>query len=84
LTKTGCTGKFFVEQFDDSTGVAGPVSVWNTERCLGIAAKGCLTQEQYMERHQDDPTYLDSLVPYQELARREAHVERWNAMKAAP
>ncbi len=37
-----------------------------------------------MEFRPDDPTYLGSLVPCQEVARREAYVERWNAMKATP
>jgi len=43
-----------------------------------------MSEEEYKARYQDDPGYLDSLVLYQELARPEAYVETWNAVKAAP
>ena len=50
----------------------------------GEVVRACMSEEEYKARYQDDPGYLDSLVLYQELARPEAYVETWNAVKAAP
>lgn len=49
-----------------------------------VAAKNCMTPEQFTALHQDDPDYLDSLLLWQNLGPRlEVYTNTWNAVKAA-
>ena len=49
-----------------------------------VAAKACMSPEQFVQLHQDDPDYLDSLLLWENLEDRlEAYTNAWNAVKAA-
>ncbi|MEM7172883.1 MAG: ABC transporter substrate-binding protein [Pseudomonadota bacterium] len=48
------------------------------------AAKACMSPEMFSALHQDDLTYLDSLLLWENLGPRlEAYTNVWNAVKAA-
>ncbi|RWR13413.1 ABC transporter substrate-binding protein [Paenirhodobacter populi] len=48
-----------------------------------VAAKSCMSPEQFVELHQDDPGYLERLMVWQSLGDRyEAYANAWNAVKA--
>jgi len=49
-----------------------------------VAAKNCMTPEQFTDLHQDDVNYLDSLLLWENLRDRQtAYTNAWNAVKAA-
>ncbi len=49
-----------------------------------VAAKNCMSEEQFTALHQDDVDYLDSLLLWTNLGPRlEAYTNTWNAVKAA-
>lgn len=48
-----------------------------------VAAKACMTPEQFKALHQDDPNYLDSLLLWENLGPRlSAYTNAWNAVKS--
>lgn len=48
-----------------------------------VAARACMSDEQFSALHQDDPDYLDSLLLWQPLGERlQAYTNAWNAVKA--
>ncbi len=48
-----------------------------------VAAKSCMTDEQFKDLHQDDPDYLDSLLLWENLGERlGVHTNAWNSVKA--
>jgi len=48
-----------------------------------VAAKACMTPEQFVALHQDDPDYLDSLLLWENLGERLGdYTNAWNAVKA--
>lgn len=48
-----------------------------------VAARVCMTPEQFDALHQDDPDYLDSLLLWENLGPRlQAYTNAWNAVKA--
>ena len=49
-----------------------------------VAAKNCMSPEQFTNLHQDDPDYLDSLLLWTDLGERFGNYTNvWNAVKAA-
>lgn len=49
-----------------------------------VAAKNCMSEQQFVDLHQDDPDYLDSLLLWEDLGDRfGAYTNVWNAVKAA-
>lgn len=49
-----------------------------------VAAKKCMSPEQFTKLHQDDPDYLDSLLLWVNLGERlEHYTNAWNAVKSA-
>jgi putative spermidine/putrescine transport system substrate-binding protein/spermidine/putrescine transport system substrate-binding protein len=48
-----------------------------------VAAKECMTPEEYTAKHQDDINYVDSLVMWEMPARLDVYTNIWNAIKAA-
>ncbi len=49
-----------------------------------VAAKNCMTPEQFKSLHQDDVGYLDSLLLWENLRERQtAYTNAWNGVKAA-
>jgi putative spermidine/putrescine transport system substrate-binding protein/spermidine/putrescine transport system substrate-binding protein len=48
-----------------------------------VAARDCMTDEQFVALHQDDPDYLDSLLLWENLGPRlGAYTNAWNAVKS--
>ncbi len=48
-----------------------------------VAARNCMTPEQFAALHQDDPDYLDSLLLWENLGSRlQTYTNAWNAVKA--
>ena len=47
-----------------------------------VAAKNCMTPEQFSGLHQDDPEYINSLMLWETPARLELYTNTWNAVKA--
>ena len=48
-----------------------------------VAAKNCMTPEQFTTLHQDDPDYINSLMLWETPARLELYTNTWNAVKSA-
>ncbi|MBL9035209.1 MAG: extracellular solute-binding protein, partial [Rhodospirillaceae bacterium] len=48
-----------------------------------VAAKECMTPEEYTAKHQDDINYVNSLVMWESPARLDVYTNTWNAIKAA-
>jgi len=64
-------------------GQCGVANVNGYSAANPVAARNCMTDEQFSALHQDDPAYLDSLLIWQPLgARFEAYTNAWNAVKA--
>ena len=65
-------------------GQCGVANVNGYSAANPVAAKNCMTPEQFKSLHQDDVDYLDSLLLWQNLGPRlEAYTNVWNAVKAA-
>ena len=48
-----------------------------------VAARNCMSDEQFAALHQDDPDYLDSLLLWQNLGDRlQTYTNAWNAVKS--
>lgn len=78
-----CAYKFLNMQSSE-LGQCGVANVNGYSAANPIAAKKCMTPEQYADLHQDDPEYLDSLLLWENLgARIEAYTNAWNAVKSA-
>jgi len=77
-----CAYKFINMQISEQ-GQCGVANVNNYSAANPVAAKACMTPEQYKDLHQDDPAYLDSLMVWQPLGDRFAtYTNAWNAVKA--
>jgi len=48
-----------------------------------VAAKECMSPEEYKAKHQDDIGYVNSLVMWEMPARLDVYTNTWNAVKAA-
>jgi len=48
------------------------------------ALRGCLTEEEFKSRHQDDEAFLQRLSIYQKPPRIDVYINTWNAVKASP
>jgi putative spermidine/putrescine transport system substrate-binding protein/spermidine/putrescine transport system substrate-binding protein len=49
-----------------------------------VAAKNCMSSQQFVDLHQDDPDYLDSLLLWENLGDRlSAYTNAWTAVKAS-
>lgn len=77
-----CAYKFMNMQIS-AQGQCGVANVNGYSVANPVAAKECMSAEQFSALHQDDPDYLDSLLLWQPLgARLEAYTNAWNAVKA--
>lgn len=78
-----CAYKFLNMQSSE-LGQCGVANVNGYSAANPVAAKKCMTPEQYANLHQDDPNYLDSLMLWENLGERlEAYTNVWNAVKSA-
>lgn len=48
-----------------------------------VAAKTCMSEEQFVSLHQDDANYINSLILWETPDRLEVYTNTWNAVKAA-
>jgi len=74
----------FINMATTEQGQCGMSNVNGYSSANPVAAKNCMSEEQYMGLHQDDVDYLDSLLLWTNLRDRlEAYTNTWNAVKAA-
>ena len=64
-------------------GQCGVVGVTGYSAANPVAIKECVSEERFLELHQDDPDYIDSLDFWREPARVDAYINAWNSVKAA-
>ena len=73
----------FLNMAVSELGQCGVANVNGYSAANPVAAKACMTPEQYVALHQDDPDYLDSLLIWENLGPRlSAYTNAWNAVKA--
>jgi putative spermidine/putrescine transport system substrate-binding protein/spermidine/putrescine transport system substrate-binding protein len=74
----------FINMAISELGQCGVANVNGYSVANPVAAKNCMSAEQFAGLHQDDPDYLDSLLLWENLGKRlEAYTNTWNAVKAA-
>lgn len=77
-----CAYKFLNMQLSEQ-GQCGVANVNGYSATNAVAAKNCMSPEQFTALHQDDPAYLDSLMIWTALGDRfETYTNAWNAVKA--
>ena len=77
-----CTYEFLNMQSGED-GQCGVANVNGYSVANPVAAKNCMSPEQFEALHQDDPAYLDSLLLWQPLGERlEAYTNAWNSVKS--
>lgn len=64
-------------------GQCGISSVTGYSAANPVAAKECMTPEEYSAKHQDDIGYVNSLVMWELPARLDVYTNVWNAVKGA-
>lgn len=73
----------FLNMAISEAGQCGVANVNGYSATNPVAAKACMTPEQFEALHQDDPDYLDSLLLWENLGPRlAAYTNAWNAVKA--
>lgn len=79
---TECAYKFINMQLSEQ-GQCGVANVNGYSVSNPVAAKACMSPEQFDALHQADPDYLDSLLLWQPLGERlETYTNAWNSVKA--
>ncbi|MGE3230772.1 MAG: ABC transporter substrate-binding protein [Hyphomicrobium sp.] len=64
-------------------GQCGISSVTGYSAANPVAAKACMTSEEFEAKHQDDIDYVDSLVMWEQPDRLDVYTNTWNAIKGA-
>lgn len=73
----------FLEMATSELGQCGVANVNGYSAANPVAARSCMSDEQYVALHQDDPDYLDSLLLWENLGPRlSTYANAWNAVKA--
>ena len=74
----------FIAMATTEQGQCGMSNVNGYSSANPVAAKNCMSADQFKALHQDDVGYLDSLLLWTNLRDRlEAYTNTWNAVKAA-
>ncbi len=74
----------FMNMSTTEVGQCGVANVNGYSAANVVAAKNCMTPEQFTSLHQDNPDYLDSLLLWENLRDRQtAYTNAWNGVKAA-
>jgi len=74
----------YINMAVSAEGACGVANVTGYSVSNPIAAKACMSADQFTALHQDDLGYLDSLLLWENLgARLENYTNVWNAVKAA-
>lgn len=77
-----CTYAFLNMQSSEQ-GQCGVANVNGYSVANPVAARNCMSEEQFIALNQDDPAYLDSLLLWQPLGDRlGTYVNAWNSVKA--
>jgi putative spermidine/putrescine transport system substrate-binding protein/spermidine/putrescine transport system substrate-binding protein len=79
---TDCSYAFFNYMMtpEGQCGIAASTGYWPANP---VAAKQCLTAEEFTAKHLDDIDYLNDVVMWEMPARLDKYIETWNAVKAA-
>jgi spermidine/putrescine transport system substrate-binding protein len=64
-------------------GQCGISSVTGYSAANPVAAKACMTPDEFKEKHQDDIGYVNSLVMWEQPDRLDVYTNAWNAIKGA-
>ncbi len=73
----------FLEMAISEQGQCGMSAITGYSAVNPVAAKTCMTPEQFTALHQDDPDYLDSLLLWENLGPRLGdYANAWNAVKS--
>lgn len=82
-TNEDCAYKF-MNMATTENGQCGMSNVNGYSSANPVAAKNCMSEEQFMGLHQADVNYLDSLFLWENLRDRQgAYTNAWNGVKAA-
>jgi spermidine/putrescine-binding protein len=74
----------FINMAISEQGQCGMSNVNGYSSTNEVAAKNCMSAQQFTDLHQDDPDYLDSLLLWTDLGDRFGdYTNVWNAVKAA-
>ena len=74
----------FINMATTEDGQCGMSNVNGYSSANPVAAKNCMSADQFKDLHQDDVGYLDSLFLWENLRDRlQAYTNAWNAVKAA-
>lgn len=66
-----------------AAGQCGMSSVTGYSAANPVAAKACMSEQEFMDKHQDDANYINSLILWETPDRLEVYTNTWNAVKAA-
>lgn len=74
----------FINMAVTEVGQCGMSNINGYSSANSVAAKNCMSAQQFTDLHQDDVSYLDSLLLWTNLGPRlEIYTNTWNAVKAA-
>ncbi len=79
---TDCAYKY-INFFMTPEGTCGVSGVTGYSAANEVAAKACMTPEEFSAKHQDDIGYVDSLIMWETPDRLDVYTATWNAVKAA-
>jgi len=79
---TDCAYKY-INFMESPRGQCGVSSVTGYSAANPVAAKSCMTPEEFHAKHEDDISYVNDLVMWQAPARLDVYTNTWNAVKAA-
>jgi putative spermidine/putrescine transport system substrate-binding protein/spermidine/putrescine transport system substrate-binding protein len=74
----------YINYMMSSKGQCGVSAVTGYSATNPIAAKNCMSPEEFKAKHQDDINFVDQLHMWQAPPRIEEYTNAWNAVKAAP
>ncbi len=79
---TECAYKY-INYINSPRGQCGISSVTGYSAANPVAAKECMTEEEFKAKHEDDIDYVNELVMWETPARLDVYTNTWNAVKAA-
>jgi putative spermidine/putrescine transport system substrate-binding protein/spermidine/putrescine transport system substrate-binding protein len=74
----------YINYMMSAKGQCGVSTVTGYSATNPVAAKTCMTPEEFSSKHQDDIGAVQKLHMWQALPRIEVYTNTWNAVKAAP
>jgi spermidine/putrescine-binding protein len=74
----------YINYMMSAKGQCGVSAVTGYSATNPVAARTCMTDEEFKAKHQDDIDFVNKLHMWQVPARIEEYTNTWNAVKAAP